>query len=80
MGRKKEEKFRETAIKIPLHLNKGAHVLVQREWRDRQLNNRNMTINYMLANYGKYQKYRARVKERILKMMRDWDIKPRDLE
>ncbi len=65
----------------PIRFSAEVDAYIQRLMKERQLGNRNFTVNLALKEHMlTFELYQSRIKIKILKLMRDWHIKPGDLE
>jgi hypothetical protein len=66
---------------IPFRLTAENDSYVKQFMQDRQFSNRNLSINKIIEEHRTMiHKYRADAKEKILKLMRDYNFKPKELE
>jgi len=76
----KEEKRIGKSRPIPLRLSLENDAYVQRLQAARELNNRNLTINIHISEHKTlFEVYREKARAEILKLMRDYHIKAKEL-
>ena len=78
---KKEPLIQSKSRSCPVRFTSETDAYIQRIMRSRGLNNRNLTTNIIVKEYMlTFEIYQQQIKNKILKMMRDWQIKPGDLD
>ena len=76
-----EPKIEKKSRPVPVRFSPENDGYIQRIMKERQYQNRNETINILIKEHSLlFEKYRQRAKEEIIKLMRDWEIKSKELE
>lgn len=65
---------------IPVRLTEENDLTVNRFMEGNKLQNRNLAINIMLSDHGKYNEEREKAKAEIQRLMRRWGIRLPELE
>lgn len=65
---------------IPFRPDDESAAIIGDYKKDRQISNRNLAINQIIHEVKQYELLRAEKKEQILKIMRDFNIRLKELE
>ena len=64
----------------PVRFDAAADLIVKQAMQDRQFNNYNLTVNFVIHQFGVVQAERLAAKNRILKEMVKWGYRSKDFD
>lgn len=64
---------------IPFRINTKNDFYIQNLLRQREMANRNLLLNIVIEEHSTLEVYRAKAREKIVKLMADWNIRSSEL-